>query len=217
MLDDIGSPGTVASNGPRYFGFVIGASLPAAAAAERLMLAWDQCASSFDNSPVAATLERVAAGWVLDVLDLPRESAVGFGTSATACTLSCLAAARRSLLARKGWDFDNDGLTGAPEVKVVVSELVHITVKKALRLLGFGMNKILFARVNERGQVDPDRLPPLDDMTSFVCRRVRSTQVNSIPSTSSFRRPRPRAHGFMWMRRSACGRGRPRMRNSRKE
>jgi glutamate/tyrosine decarboxylase-like PLP-dependent enzyme len=176
MLDDIGSPGTVASNGPRYFGFVIGASLPAAAAAERLMLAWDQCASSFDNSPVAATLERVAAGWVLDVLDLPRESAVGFGTSATACTLSCLAAARRSLLARKGWDFDNDGLTGAPEVKVVVSELVHITVKKALRLLGFGMNKILFAPVNERGQVDPDRLPPLDDMT-ILC--LQAGEVNT--------------------------------------
>jgi len=81
MLDDIGSPATVASNGPRYFGFVIGACLPSAAAAERMMLAWDQCASSFVNSPVAATLEQVAAGWVLEALDLPRESAVGFGTS----------------------------------------------------------------------------------------------------------------------------------------
>lgn len=69
LLDDLGSPATTASNGPRYFGFVIGAALPAAAAAERLMLAWDQCASTFDNSPVSATLERVAACWILDVLD----------------------------------------------------------------------------------------------------------------------------------------------------
>lgn len=102
MLDDLGSPATVVSNGPRYFGFVIGASLPAATAAERMMLAWDQCASSYDNSPVAAVVEKVAARWVLDILDLPRESAVGFGTSATACTIACLSAARRTLLARAG-------------------------------------------------------------------------------------------------------------------
>lgn len=70
LLDTYGSPATTASNGPRYFGFVIGAALPAAAAAERLMLAWDQCASSYDNSPVAATIEKVAASWLLEVLDL---------------------------------------------------------------------------------------------------------------------------------------------------
>lgn len=102
MLDTYGSPATTTSNGPRYFGFVIGAALPAASAAERLMLAWDQCASSYDNSPVAATLEKSAGQWLLDVLALPRESAVGFGTSATACTLTCLSAARRTLLARHG-------------------------------------------------------------------------------------------------------------------
>ena len=124
------------------FGFVIGASLPAAAAAERLMIAWDQCASSFANSPVAAPLEAIAARWVLDILDLPRASAVGFGTSATACTLACLSAARRQLLARQGWDFDQDGLIGAPEIKVVVSETTHITVLKALRLLGFGKRRL---------------------------------------------------------------------------
>src|SRR5579859_847832 len=106
LLDTHGTPATVTSNGPRYFGFVIGAALPAAAAAERLLLAWDQCASSFDNSPVAGTVERVASRWVLEALALPPESAVGFGTSATACTLVAIAAARRVLLARKGWDFD---------------------------------------------------------------------------------------------------------------
>jgi glutamate/tyrosine decarboxylase-like PLP-dependent enzyme len=89
LLDEAGSPATVASNDPRYFGFVIGATLPAAAAAERLVLARDQCASSFANSPAAAHIERVASGWVLDALDLPRHSA-------TACTLVCIAAARRA-------------------------------------------------------------------------------------------------------------------------
>ncbi|KVC55704.1 pyridoxal-dependent decarboxylase [Burkholderia ubonensis] len=176
LLDGAGSPATVASNGPNYFGFVIGAALPAAVAAERLMLAWDQCASSFDNSPVAATIERQAARWVVDALDLPRDSAVGFGTSATACTLVAIAAARRALLARKGWDFEGDGLIGAPEVKVVISELAHITVKKALRVLGFGMKRIVVAPVDAHGRIDPDRLPPLDDMTIFC---MQAGEVNT--------------------------------------
>ncbi|WP_233887325.1 pyridoxal phosphate-dependent decarboxylase family protein [Paraburkholderia flagellata] len=176
LLDRAGSPATTASNGPRYFGFVIGAALPAAAAAERLMLAWDQCASTFDNSPVAATVERVAGRWVLEALDLPRESAVGFGTSATACTLGALATARRALLARQGWDFDRQGLMGAPEIKVVVSELAHITVKKALRILGFGLDRIVYASVDAYGRVDAARLPPLDDRT-ILC--LQAGEVNT--------------------------------------
>jgi glutamate/tyrosine decarboxylase-like PLP-dependent enzyme len=176
LLDAVGSPATVASNDPRYFGFVIGAALPEAAAAERLMLAWDQCASSFDNSPVAAMIEKIAAGWVLEALDLPRESAVGFGTSATACTIVCIAAARRALLARKGWDFDGDGLIGAPEVRVVISEMAHITVKKALRVLGFGMRRIVIAPTDVEGRVDPDQLPPLDDLT-ILC--LQAGEVNT--------------------------------------
>ncbi|CAD6511330.1 pyridoxal phosphate-dependent decarboxylase family protein [Paraburkholderia sabiae] len=176
LLDESGSPATAASNDPRYFGFVVGATLPPAAAAERLMLAWDQCASSFDNSPVAATIERIAARWVLDVLHLPRESAVGFGTSATACTLVAIAAARRTLLSRKGWDFDADGLVGAPEVKVVISELAHITVRKALRVLGFGMKRVIVAPVDADGRIDPQKLPTLDDMTIFC---LQAGEVNT--------------------------------------
>lgn len=176
LLDDIGSPATIASNGPRYFGFVIGAALPAAAAAERLMLAWDQCASTFTNSPVSATLERVAVRWVLDVLDLPQDSAVGFGTSATACTLTALAAARRELLARQGWDVDGQGLSGAPEIRVVISELAHITVIKALRVLGFGLNQIIYAPVDSYGRVDATRLPPLNDRT-LLC--LQAGEVNT--------------------------------------
>ncbi|WP_144638824.1 pyridoxal phosphate-dependent decarboxylase family protein [Bordetella genomosp. 13] len=176
LLDDVGSPGTTASNGPRYFGFVIGASLPAAAAAERLMQAWDQCASTFDNSPVSATLERVAARWVLEALDLPRDSAVGFGTSATACTLTALVAARRTLLARQGWDYDRQGLSGAPQIRVVISELSHITVRKALRVLGFGLDHIVHAPVDEQGRVDAERLPPMDART-ILC--LQAGEVNT--------------------------------------
>jgi glutamate/tyrosine decarboxylase-like PLP-dependent enzyme len=176
LLDDAGSPATVTSNGPRYFGFVIGASLPVASAAERLALAWDQCASSFTNSPVADTLEKVAARWTLEILDLPRDSAVSFGTSASAGGMACLTAARRRLLERKDWNFDEDGLLGAPPVRVVIPDSVHITVTKALRVLGFGTKNLVRAPVDEQGRVDPARLPELDDMT-ILC--LQAGEVNT--------------------------------------
>ena len=176
MLDELGSPATVVSNGPHYFGFVVGAALPAAAAADRLALAWDQCAASATNSPAAAAIEKAAARLVLEALDLPRSSAIGFGTSATACGISCLTAARRALLARAGWDFDRDGLAGAPEVRVVVSDLAHVTIVKSLRVLGFGTGRIVRAPCDAHGRIDPDRLPPLDDRT-ILC--VQAGEVNT--------------------------------------
>lgn len=176
LLDEAGSPGTVASTGPRYFGFVIGGTLPAAAAAERLALAWDQCASSPVNSPAAHAIEWRAGRWVLEALDLPREGAVSFGTSATAGTLALLTAARRTLLARQGWDFDRQGLGGAPPVRVVVSELVHITVRRALRLMGFGLDHLIEAPVDARGRIDPARLPALDAST-ILC--LQAGEVNT--------------------------------------
>jgi len=176
LLDEAGSPGTVTSNGPRYFGFVIGAALPAAAAAERLTISWDQCASAFANSPAADKIEKTAARWLLEILDLPRESAAGFGTSATACTLACIAAARRALLARHGWDLDADGLAGAPEIRVVVSHTVHVTVRKALRVLGFGMKRLVLAPVDEFGRIDPSQLPQLDSRT-ILC--LQAGEVNT--------------------------------------
>lgn len=176
LLDEAGSPGTVASNGPNYFGFVIGATLPAAAAAERIMIAWDQCASSFVNSPVADAIEKTAARWVLEALDLPRQSAVSFGTSASAGGLACLTTARRTLLARLGWDFDADGLAGAPEIRVVVPKSAHITVRKALRLMGFGNNHLTEAAVDTQGRVDSERLPGLDDRT-ILC--LQAGEVNT--------------------------------------
>lgn len=176
LLDEVGSAATVTSNGPRYFGFVVGASLPVAAAAERLMLAWDQGAPLFMTSPVSAKLEETAGRWLLDILDLPRESAVGFGTSATACGLSCLAAARRVLLRRVGWDLDVLGMNGAPEIKVVVSEKIHVVVLKALRVLGFGTAQIIAAPTDADARIDPDRLPALDDHT-ILC--LQAGEVNT--------------------------------------
>ncbi|MEO1336142.1 MAG: aspartate aminotransferase family protein, partial [Myxococcota bacterium] len=176
LLHSHGSPATVGSNGPHYFGFVIGASLPAAAAAERMILAWDQCASGWVNSPIAAKLEQIASRWMLDILDLPRSSAVAFGTSATACGLGCIAAARSALLDRAGWNLMEDGLHGAPPIDVVVSETVHISLKKILRLLGFGARQITFAPVDAHGRINPAKLPSIGPRT-LLC--LQAGEVNT--------------------------------------
>ncbi|MEG8275280.1 pyridoxal phosphate-dependent decarboxylase family protein [Streptomyces sp. AHA2] len=176
LLDDVGSPAAVETNGSRYFGFVVGATLPVAAAADRLVLAWDNGALGHVTSPVTAAVEKVAGQWLLDILDLPRESAVGFVTSASAGTLIAVAAARRSLLARRGWDLDRRGLHGAPPVRVVTSELIHVVVKKALRILGFGTDDIVTAPVDRYGRIDPAQLPELDENTIVV---LQAGEVNT--------------------------------------
>ena len=176
LMDRLGSPATVVNNGPNYFGFVIGATLPAAAAAERLAGAWDQCASTFDNSPAAEAIEKQAAKWLLEVLDLPREAAVAFGTSATACGLSALAAARADVLARQGWDYTEQGLMGAPAVKVVVPETAHVTVRKALQILGFGWANVIKVPVDGEGRIIPAEMPQLDDRTILI---LQAGEVNT--------------------------------------
>lgn len=176
LLDEAGSPATVETNGARYFGFVTGATLPVAAAADRLALAWDNAGLARVTSPVADTVEQVAARWLLEILDLPREAAVGFTTSATAGTLIALAAARRALHARHGWDSDRRGVAGAPVLRVVASELAHVVVLKALRVLGFGLDNVEWAPVDGYGRVDPARLPELDDRTVLV---LQAGEVNS--------------------------------------
>lgn len=176
LFNKLGTLGTVTSNGPNYYGFVIGAVLPAVAAVDRLASAWDQCASSHVNSPVMAEIEKTAATWLLEILDLPSEAGVGFGTSATACGLACLATARAALLARLGWDVEARGLSGAPQIRVVISETAHVTVKKALRVLGFGSENFAYAAVDNCGRILPDQLPELTNRT-ILC--LQAGEVNT--------------------------------------
>ena len=176
LMDRVGSAAVVESNGARYFGFVTGATLPVAAAADRLALSWDNSASTEMGSPGTAAFERVAGQWVLEALDLPRESAVGFTTSAAAGTIVALSTARRALYARQGWDVDRAGVFGAPRIRVVAGELSHVVVIKALRVLGFGLDCVEWAPVDAWGRIDPDRLPQLDSSTILI---LQAGEVNT--------------------------------------
>jgi glutamate/tyrosine decarboxylase-like PLP-dependent enzyme len=147
-------PGTVASPGPRYFGFVTGGVLPAALGADWLVSAWDQNAFTRTSSPAAAAVEACAERWVLEALGLPGSAAVGFATGATAGNLVGLVAARNQLLAGTGWDVEADGLVGAPPLRVLVGEEVHASLLAALRIAGLGAERAVRVPVDGNGAMD---------------------------------------------------------------
>src|SRR5262249_30149844 len=141
LLDRIASPATIGQGGGRYFGFVNGGVLPAALAASWMADAWGQNAALRVMSPAAAALEDVVLRWVVDIFGLPESCGGALVTGATMANMTGLAAARHALLERAGWDVENDGLFGAPPLKVVVGDEVHISLVKALGILGLGRQR----------------------------------------------------------------------------
>jgi len=175
-LDEIGSPATVATTGGRYFGFVNGAMLPAALAANWLAGAWNQNAALRVMSPVAAELEDVALEWVCEALALPANCAGGLVTCATMANFTALAAARHALLARAGWNVVEHGMFGAPPIEVVVGAEVHASILKALSLAGFGSKRVITVEADPQGRMRADKLPRFSERT-IVC--IQAGNVNT--------------------------------------
>jgi glutamate/tyrosine decarboxylase-like PLP-dependent enzyme len=150
--------GLTSTAGTRFFGFVIGGSLPAATAADVLAAGWDQCAFNGVLSPAAAAAEAVAGGWLKQLLGLPAAASVGFVTGAQAANTAGLAAARHQVLADAGWDVEQRGLQGAPAVRVVASVERHGTVDRSLRLLGLGNDAVVPVDADPNGAIDVDHL-----------------------------------------------------------
>jgi glutamate/tyrosine decarboxylase-like PLP-dependent enzyme len=176
LLDEFGSPATVATMGGRYFGYVIGGALPATVAAHWLADAWDQNVCLYSTSPVGAYLEEVALKWILDLLQLPADSGGALVTGGQMANFTCLAAARHAVLRRAGWDVENDGLFNAPPITVVVGAEVHATALKALALLGLGRNRVVTVATDEQGRMRVDELPRIDG-PAIVC--VQAGNVNT--------------------------------------
>jgi glutamate/tyrosine decarboxylase-like PLP-dependent enzyme len=166
----------MASAGGRYFGFVIGGALPVTVASNWLATAWDQNAGLWTSSPVSAYLEEVALEWLADVLRLPKGTGGAFVTGASMASFTALAAARHALLERAGWNLLEQGMAGSPPLRVVVSDEVHVTIVKALSLLGFGRATLERVPVDDQGRMRAGLLPPLDERT-IVC--VQAGDVNS--------------------------------------
>jgi aromatic-L-amino-acid decarboxylase len=150
--------GIMGSQGGRFFGWVIGGGHPAAIAADWLAAVWDQNAGIYTAAPAAAVVEEVAGGWLRDLFELPHEASFAFTTGTQMAHVTCLAAARHALLARRGWDAARDGLFGAPRLQVLASADCHASVDRAVRLLGMGSAAIERLAVDARGCVTPEVL-----------------------------------------------------------
>jgi glutamate/tyrosine decarboxylase-like PLP-dependent enzyme len=146
-------PGLVAMPSGRYFGFVIGGGLPAALASDWLATAWDQNAGLYVCGPSASVVEQVVREWVCDLLGLPPDASIGFVTGTQMGSVTALAAARYRVLERAGWDVARDGLAGGPRIRVLVGEQRHVTIDRALRLLGLGTPEPVAA--DDQGRMDP--------------------------------------------------------------
>lgn len=176
QLDQIGSPATVTTTGGRYFGFVNGGALPASVAASWLAAAWDQNVALRVMSPVGAALEDVALRWVRELLLLPEACGGALVTGATMANFAGLAAARRAVLAGAGWDVERHGLFGAPPMRVIVGDEVHVSVLKALGLLGLGRSRVERVPIDRQGRICAASMPPFDDRT-IVC--IQAGNVNT--------------------------------------
>jgi glutamate/tyrosine decarboxylase-like PLP-dependent enzyme len=176
LLDEYGSPATMGISGPRFFGFVIGGSVPAALGANWLASAWDQNAGLFAATPISAVLEEVSLAWLLDVLKLPAGCGGAFVTGATVANFTALAAARHAVLARAGWDVEARGLFGAPEIQVVIGEEAHPSLIKSLGMLGLGRERVLRVPVDGQGRMRAECLPELRN-PAIVC--VQAGNVNT--------------------------------------
>ncbi len=176
LLDEIGSPATVSNAGGRYLGFVNGGTLPAALAANWMVSAWDQNACLSVMSPVSVALEEIALRWLTDVLGLPPQSGGAIVTGATMANFTALAAARRAVLQKVGWDVEADGLFLAPPITVVVGAEVHPVVLKALGLLGLGRSRVAVVPVDNQGRMRAEAMPEISG-PAIVC--IQAGNVNT--------------------------------------
>jgi glutamate/tyrosine decarboxylase-like PLP-dependent enzyme len=179
-LVDAAGPGIMASQSPRFFGFVMGGSLPAALAADWLTSAWDQNACLYVASPASAVAEEVVGGWLAELLDLPADASFAITTGCQMAHATCLAAARNHVLAQVGWDVEARGLAGAPPIRLLVNGDFHMTLGRAVRLLGLGTDALVRIETDGEGRMRPEALRATladDGGPAIVC--AQAGEVNS--------------------------------------
>lgn len=181
--------GLVATDGPRYFGFVIGGSTDAALGADLLATGWDQNAFNPVTSPASAVVEEVAAGWLKELLGLPAHASVGFVPGGQGANTAALTVARNAVLAGCGHDVNRLGLRGAPPVRVLAGEERHTTIDRAVRLVGLGTDAIEAVAAGPNGVIDVDdlarRVATNGDGATIVCLQAGNVNTGGIDDLAS--------------------------------
>ncbi|MDG1859154.1 MAG: aminotransferase class V-fold PLP-dependent enzyme [Emcibacteraceae bacterium] len=175
-LHTLGSPATTLSRSGRFFGFVVGGTLPVSVASSLLTSVWDQNATLTVLGYTAAKLEQVSRKWIVEMLDLPADAAMGFVSGATMAGFTALSSARHRIYKNQGYDLKKSGLRGAPEIKIIVSADIHATNITALGYMGYGRDELIFAPVDGEGRIVIDQLPDFDDKTIVL---VQAGNINS--------------------------------------
>src|SRR5829696_8389644 len=176
-------PGTMATPGGRFFGFVIGGSLPAALAADWLSSAWDQNAGLYVAAPAASVVEEVCGAWLIELFGLPKQVSYGFVTGCQMANFTALAAARHSVLEAADWDVEADGLVGAPPIRIIVGEERHVTIDRALRFLGLGTANLRTVPADGQGRMQADALSAALAESSgptIVCAQVGNVNTGAV-------------------------------------
>lgn len=176
MLNEYGAPAVVPYIGGRYFGFVNGSMVPTALAAKNLSIYWDQNAAMNVMAPLPMKLEAVVQKWLVDLFGFPKETVAGFVSGTSMANLASLLAARYRLLKNQGWDVTEQGMFGAPKLRVVTGAEIHSSITKAISLAGFGKANIEWVPCDEQGTILPEKIPPLDNSTLLV---LQAGNVNS--------------------------------------
>jgi len=176
LLHEVGQETTVTSSGGRYFGFVMGATLPQTVASSWLTSAWDQNAALFDTSPIGSYTEEISLEWLVELFGLPKTCGGAFVTGATMAAFTSLAVARNHLLNLIGWDVQKNGLFDAPKISVIVSEEIHITNLKAISLLGLGSDRLTKVSTDSQGRILADKIPDISGPT-ILC--LQAGDLNS--------------------------------------
>ena len=176
-------PGIMATPGGRFFGFVIGGSLPAALAADWLTSAWDQNAGLYAAAPAASVVEEMCAAWLIELFGLPEQVSYGLVTGCQMANFTALAAARHSVLEAADWDVEVDGLVGAPPIRIIVGEERHVTIDRALRFLGLGTANLRTVPADGQGRMRADALRDALAESSgptIVCAQAGNVNTGSV-------------------------------------
>jgi glutamate/tyrosine decarboxylase-like PLP-dependent enzyme len=176
LIDEVITPATIGFSSPRFYGWVIGGVYPVALGADWMVSAWDQNSVTYEATPGTVTLEATAIEWIKDAIGLPESAWGAFVTGTTVASVTTLTAARTKVLADVGWDATAQGLFGAPEVTVIVSDEAHPTLFKALGIVGLGRERVVRVPVDSEGRMRADSLPNIEGPT-IVC--VQAGNVNT--------------------------------------
>lgn len=194
-------PGIMGMSSATFFRWVIGGSHPAGLAADWLTSVWGQNTGNPDATPSAAAAETVVSQWLLDLLDLPRESSIGFVTGATMANFVCLAAARHQSLAEVDWDVETQGLVGSPKIDLFVGEEAHASIQSALRYLGLGSQTAKIIPTDDQGSMDTkslcDSLEQSGSGPKIVISQAGQINTGAFDTFSDIEALRSK-HAFWW-------------------